>query len=218
MICIAHLDPEWVRAEVVAIQEEENKVTARLVDVGGYVQVSIDSLRQIRVDFVTIPFQATEVRLANVCPLSEEEGWTEEALNFFKILTQGHVLQANVIDYSRKDGVTLIHLYKLAEKNVRRKLPLMKCKVSVSTPVSLLPLQSHILINEELVTHGYAKWTEEAEQLSVEELSSLMAAADLAFSETTETETEGKDSPCPASSPEKSVGVVLEVAEESGET
>lgn len=77
---MANLDPHWVGAEVVAIQEEESKVTARLVHVGGYVQVSMDSLRQIPVDFVTIPFQGTEVRLANVCPLSEEEGWSEEEL------------------------------------------------------------------------------------------------------------------------------------------
>jgi A-kinase anchor protein 1 len=119
VICIAQINQdEWVRAEVVAVEDEKAEVTARLVDIGGYVDVPIESLRQIRVDFVTIPFQATECRLANLTPINEEEGWSEDALNFFKILCQGQVLQANVVGYSLKDNITLVHLYKLNENHV----------------------------------------------------------------------------------------------------
>ncbi len=94
------------------------------MDVGGYVQLGIDTLRQIRVDFVSIPFQATECRLANVAPINEKEGWSEEAVNFFKILALGHVLQASVVDYCAQNYITLIHLYKLDENHVRFKITL----------------------------------------------------------------------------------------------
>jgi len=142
VVCVAQMNEDWYRAEVVDLQEENAEVTgvtARLVDVGGYVQVPFDSLRQIRSDFITIPFQATECRLANVIPINEEEGWSQDAINFFKILVQGHVLHATVISYSVKDSITLIYLYKITES------------------------RSHIMINQELVTHGYAKWIEHPE-------------------------------------------------------
>lgn len=113
VICVTKVgESDWVRAEVLIIQEEKDQVTARLVDVGGYVQVPIDELRQIRADFVTIPFQSTECRLANIAPVNEKEGWSEEAVNFFKIICQGHVLQAHVVGYCNRDGTTLINLYK----------------------------------------------------------------------------------------------------------
>ncbi|CAL8137358.1 unnamed protein product [Orchesella dallaii] len=141
VICITKIGADdWVRAEVVAMHEEKDQVTARLVDVGGYVQVPIEGLRQIRVDFVTIPFQSTECRLANIAPANEEEGWSEEAVNFFKIICQGQVLQAHVVGYNNQDGSTFINLYKPNGNS------------------------THILINEELVTHNYAKWIDEIDQ------------------------------------------------------
>jgi len=115
-VCRLHED-DWYRAEVVTVNEEKDEVTARLVDVGGYVTVPIDDLRQIRVDFVTIPFQSTECRLANLVP-AEGSTWSTEALTQFKSLTSGNVLQAHVAGYSAKDGVTLIHLYKLNANQV----------------------------------------------------------------------------------------------------
>ncbi|ODN02613.1 KH domain-containing protein C56G2.1 [Orchesella cincta] len=141
VICVTKIGTDdWVRAEVVAMHEDKDQVTARLVDVGGYVQVPIEGLRQIRVDFVTIPFQSTECRLANIAPANEEEGWSEEAVNFFKIICQGQVLQAHVVGYCNQDGSTLINLYKPNGNS------------------------THILINEELVTHSYAKWVDELDQ------------------------------------------------------
>lgn len=113
VICVSKIGTgDWVRAEVVAVQEERDQVIAKLVDVGGYVQVPIDVLRQIRVDFVPIPFQATECRLANIAPINEKEGWSEEAVNFFKIICQGQILQAHVVGYCSRNGTTLINLYK----------------------------------------------------------------------------------------------------------
>jgi len=141
VICVTKIgSSDWVRAEVVIIHEEKDLVTAKLVDVGGYVQVPIDVLRQIRVDFVTIPFQATECRLANIAPVNEKEGWSEEAVNFFRIICQGQVLQAHVVGYCNRDGTTLINLYK-PNGNA-----------------------NHILINDQMVMHNYAKWVDELDQ------------------------------------------------------
>jgi len=142
VICVTRLrKDEWYRAEVVAVQDEKDQVTARLVDIGGYVQVPIDDLRQIRVDFVTIPFQATECRLAHVVPCNDEDGWSEEAINFFKVMTHGKVLQAQVVGYSSTDSSTLIYLYRLNANNTLT------------------------LINEELITHGYGHWINEVQQI-----------------------------------------------------
>lgn len=139
VICVTRIKKdEWVRAEVVAVQEDKDEVTARLVDVGGYIQVPIEDLRQIRVDFVSIPFQATECRLANLVPV-DENGWSEEALKFFKLLTQGQILSAYVVGYSPGDSTTLIHLYRPNADH------------------------SYTLINGELVSNGYARWVEETE-------------------------------------------------------
>ena len=111
-------DKDWVRAEVVAVHEDKDEVTVRLVDVGGYVPAKIEDLRQIRIDFVSIPFQATECRLANLVPIDESMGWSEEALTYFKYLTMGQILQAHVVGYSPGDSTALIHLYRLNSDQV----------------------------------------------------------------------------------------------------
>lgn len=49
---------------------EEYEVDICFVDYGGYSRVPASSLRQIRADFMTLPFQAIECLLANVAPAS----------------------------------------------------------------------------------------------------------------------------------------------------
>uniref|UniRef100_I3MVR5 A-kinase anchoring protein 1 n=1 Tax=Ictidomys tridecemlineatus TaxID=43179 RepID=I3MVR5_ICTTR len=71
VICAAPgADGAWWRAQVVASYEETNEVEIRYVDYGGYKRVKVDVLRQIRSDFVTLPFQGAEVLLDSVMPLS----------------------------------------------------------------------------------------------------------------------------------------------------
>lgn len=50
--------------------EEDFEVDICFVDYGGYSRVSASCLRQIRADFMTLPFQAIECLLANVGPVS----------------------------------------------------------------------------------------------------------------------------------------------------
>ncbi|TFJ95647.1 inosine-5-monophosphate dehydrogenase [Platysternon megacephalum] len=71
VICAAPgLEGAWWRAQVVDYFKDNNEVEIRYVDYGGYERVKIDTLRQIRSDFVTLPFQGAEVLLDNVVPLS----------------------------------------------------------------------------------------------------------------------------------------------------
>ena len=50
--------------------EEDYEVDICFVDYGGYSRVPASCLRQIRADFMTLPFQAIECLLANVAPQS----------------------------------------------------------------------------------------------------------------------------------------------------
>ncbi|KAG8002333.1 A-kinase anchor protein 1, partial [Nibea albiflora] len=62
VICAAPaVEGAWWRAQVITFYKETNEVEIRYVDYGGYDRVKIDSLRQIRSDFVTLPFQGAEV-------------------------------------------------------------------------------------------------------------------------------------------------------------
>lgn len=118
LICVVPLHDNWYRAEVHAVYEDQDEALIRLVDIGGFYKVGIDTLRQIRVDFATIPFQATDCRLANVIPINEEEGWSEEAVTFFRIISEGSSLQSTVVGHSHVDEISLVHLYKFAKDHV----------------------------------------------------------------------------------------------------
>ncbi|KAI5625707.1 A-kinase anchor protein 1, mitochondrial [Silurus asotus] len=70
VICAAPaVEGAWWRAQVISYYKDSNEVEIRYVDYGGYDRVKIDTLRQIRSDFVTLPFQGTEVLLDNIAPL-----------------------------------------------------------------------------------------------------------------------------------------------------
>jgi hypothetical protein len=82
-ICVAPAVGGWYRAQVVAVDEETDACDIKFVDYGGYSTVNSSVLRQIRGDFMTLPFQAVECYLANVTPL----GGTERLLDpAFKML------------------------------------------------------------------------------------------------------------------------------------
>ncbi|KAK3561019.1 hypothetical protein QTP86_023209, partial [Hemibagrus guttatus] len=95
VICAAPaVEGAWWRAQVISFYKESNEVEIRYVDYGGYDRVKIDTLRQIRSDFVTLPFQGTEVLLDNIAPLPGEEGFSAEANSALEEMTQGLPLLA----------------------------------------------------------------------------------------------------------------------------
>uniref|UniRef100_A0A665VV93 Tudor domain-containing protein n=1 Tax=Echeneis naucrates TaxID=173247 RepID=A0A665VV93_ECHNA len=96
VICAAPaVEGAWWRAQVITFYKETNEVEIRYVDYGGYDRVKIDSLRQIRSDFVTLPFQGAEVLLDNIAPLPVQ-----------------------VSNYDNNTGLPLVHLWNMVGDEV----------------------------------------------------------------------------------------------------
>ncbi|XP_067864510.1 A kinase (PRKA) anchor protein 1b [Heptranchias perlo] len=135
IICAAPaVDGAWWRAQVVAYFKETNEVEIRYVDYGGYEQVKIEALRQIRSDFVSLPFQGTEVLLDNIIPLPGEDHFSEEANTAMDEMTRGAALLAQVTGYDNS-GVPLIHIWSIVGDEV-------------------------LFLNRILVEKGHAQWME----------------------------------------------------------
>lgn len=132
VICAATIMNGWYRAQIVYVYESGEECDIKFVDYGGFSQVPVASLRQIRSDFMSLPFQASECYLANVLPQNEELSWTPEASAAFEELAQGQILQAVVVSYA-DDGIPYVELYRV--------------QGITST-----------FINQELVDLGVAKW------------------------------------------------------------
>ncbi|CAB3224592.1 unnamed protein product [Arctia plantaginis] len=137
-ICAAPTENNWYRAQVMSTSEENETSVVKLVDFGGYLTVDNDQLKQIRSDFMTLPFQATEAMLAFVKPANNESEWSGEALRIMAGLTAGQLLHAQVAGYDEA-GLPLVHLY-----------------------LTLHP-QQVIFLNRELVDRGLAEWDIPAE-------------------------------------------------------
>ncbi|XP_064323606.1 A-kinase anchor protein 1, mitochondrial isoform X1 [Phalacrocorax carbo] len=134
IICAAPgVDGAWLRAQVVSYFEETNEVELRYVDYGGYDKVKIDTLRQIRSDFLSLPFQGAEVLLDNVVPLPDEDHFSSEADAAVSELTRGAVLVAQVTNYDNATGLPLIQLWNLMGDEV-------------------------VSVNRTLVERGFAQW------------------------------------------------------------
>lgn len=135
VICAAPgVDGAWWRAQVVASYEDTNEVEIRYVDYGGYKRVKVDVLRQIRSDFVTLPFQGAEVLLDSVMPLSDDDHFSPEADAAMSEMTGNTALLAQVTNYSAT-GLPLIQLWSVVGDEV-------------------------VLINRLLVERGLAQWVD----------------------------------------------------------
>ncbi|XP_054989103.1 A-kinase anchor protein 1, mitochondrial [Sorex araneus] len=135
VICAAPgVDGAWWRAQVVASYEDTDEVEIRYVDYGGYKRVKVDVLRQIRSDFVTLPFQGAEVLLDSVMPLSDDDHFSPEADAAMSEMTGNTALLAQVTNYSAT-GLPLIQLWSVVGDEV-------------------------VLINRLLVERGLAQWVD----------------------------------------------------------
>ncbi|XP_021271308.1 A-kinase anchor protein 1, mitochondrial [Numida meleagris] len=136
IICAAPgLDGAWWRAQVVGYFKDSGEVEIRYVDYGGYERVKIDTLRQIRSDFVTLPFQGAEVLLDNVVPLPDEDHFSSEADAAVSEMTRGAALLAQVTNYDSATGLPLIQLWSMMGDEV-------------------------VSINRTLVERGFAQWVD----------------------------------------------------------
>ncbi|KAK3913942.1 A-kinase anchor protein 1, mitochondrial [Frankliniella fusca] len=157
-ICVAPAVDGWYRAQVVSSNEDSQTSEIKFVDYGGYMAVNNTVLRQIRQDFMTLPFQATECYLANIKPSGETGEWSLEALRIVEELTRGQMLLAQVYDYAA-DGVPLIYLYSSIN----------------SQPWMYDP--EVVLINQELVARGMADVDDSVVSSTSSEAGSLVIAA-----------------------------------------
>ncbi|XP_077422410.1 A kinase (PRKA) anchor protein 1b [Vanacampus margaritifer] len=119
VICAAPaVEGAWWRAQVITFYKESKEVEIRYVDYGGYERVKIDLLRQIRSDFVTLPFQGAEVLLDNVTPLPGEDRFSSEATSALEEMTRGVALLAQVSNYDNNTGLPLVHLWNIVGEEV----------------------------------------------------------------------------------------------------
>lgn len=119
VICAAPaVEGAWWRAQVITFYKETNEVEIRYVDYGGYDRVKIDSLRQIRSDFVTLPFQGAEVLLDNIAPLPGEDRFSADATSALEEMTRGVPLLAQVSNYDNNTGLPLVHLWNMVGEEV----------------------------------------------------------------------------------------------------
>ncbi|XP_070591362.1 A-kinase anchor protein 1, mitochondrial [Erythrolamprus reginae] len=125
----------WWRAQVIGYFKEVGEVEIRYVDYGGYERVKIDTLRQIRSDFVTLPFQGAEVLLDNVVPLPDDNQFSSEADTAVSEMTRGTPLLAQVTNYDSVTGLPLIQLWSMLGDEL-------------------------VSINRTLVERGFAQWVE----------------------------------------------------------
>uniref|UniRef100_A0A182NMW9 Tudor domain-containing protein n=1 Tax=Anopheles dirus TaxID=7168 RepID=A0A182NMW9_9DIPT len=133
-VCVAFVAGVWYRAQVVQHIAESNMVLVKYLDYGGYSMLPPQNLRQIRTDFISVPFQSIECVLSNIQPIDESQNtWSEEATELFRRLTSNAIMQAQVAGYTA-EGIPEIFLFSsIAKDNV-------------------------VFINKEMVARGYARW------------------------------------------------------------
>ncbi|XP_058020216.1 A-kinase anchor protein 1, mitochondrial [Ahaetulla prasina] len=136
VVCAAPgVEGAWWRAQVIGYFKDASEVEIRYVDYGGYERVKIDTLRQIRSDFVTLPFQGAEVLLDNVVPLPDDDHFSSEADTAVSEMTRGTPLLAQVTNYDSATGLPLIQLWSMIGDEL-------------------------VSINRTLVERGFAQWVE----------------------------------------------------------
>uniref|UniRef100_A0A2M4BHN3 Putativekinase anchor protein n=1 Tax=Anopheles marajoara TaxID=58244 RepID=A0A2M4BHN3_9DIPT len=133
-VCVACVAGNWYRAQVMQHDSETDQVLVKYLDYGGYSSLPVQSLRQIRKDFIAVPFQSIECVLSNIQPIDESQNsWSEDATDLFRRLTNGVIMQAQVAGYTA-EGLPEIYLYSsIAKDNV-------------------------VFINQEMVARGFARW------------------------------------------------------------
>lgn len=135
-VCVVFAAGVWYRAQIVQLDQDSNMVLVKYLDYGGFSLLPPQNLRQIRTDFITVPFQSVECVLSNIQPVDESQNtWSEEATELFRRLTSNTMMQAQVAGYTA-EGIPEIYLFSsIAKDNV-------------------------VFINKEMVARGYARWVD----------------------------------------------------------
>jgi len=127
IICAVQRD-DWYRAIVTNF--DQNNCVVRLLDYGSQMTVAKKDIRQVKRDFMSIPFQATECFLAHVQPINGV--WSPQSYEFLREITKNQILQAIVVSYTEQQ-VPLIELIKMQNNKL-------------------------VLINQEICANGFGIW------------------------------------------------------------
>jgi len=129
-ICVVSSSGYWYRCQVTSFDEVEDVCDIKYIDYGGYDTVQANQLKQIRTDFLSLPFQAIECHLANIVPTEEDS----VSAGILEELVSGQAVQARMIGLN-EDGVPMIHLYRACAGQT-------------------------VMVNKELVDRSCANWIE----------------------------------------------------------
>lgn len=133
-VCAAFSVDSWYRAMILSTDEESDTSYVKFLDYGGYAYVENALLRQIRGDFMLLPFQAAECFLSNIKPIGGDNAqWLDEAYTLVAEITKGAIVFTQVVEYTEDD------------------MPLVNCYVVIGP-------NQFIFLNQELVNNGFAEW------------------------------------------------------------
>ncbi|XP_017877636.1 A-kinase anchor protein 1, mitochondrial [Ceratina calcarata] len=113
MILVGKWYHRWVRVIVEQPDPQGEQHLVRLVDHGGYWFFSNAEMKKIRSDYLSLPFQAIEIFLANIQPKDGE--WTQEAYDVVAHMCYGIVGQAQIEGYINTN--TYVNLYLNIQKH-----------------------------------------------------------------------------------------------------
>jgi len=143
LVCVARCyNSKWYRVQVVRYDAAAETADVKFVDHGGYYNFPISDLKQIRSDYLALPFQALECYLGSVIPLDGRE-WSVESGEVLRQMVQGVIISGRMLGVN-EEGVPIVHLYGW---------------VNVDSSVSQHEQQPRLL-NRELVDRSVALWTE----------------------------------------------------------
>ena len=111
-VCVGCIDGHWYRLQIIENYPDDGSCLAKYLDYGGYCRLASTELRQIRTDFMTIPFQAIECMLADIKPkgkLNRSRGESSEGPprrfpDLLAILNRNFKFNFNSIQFSNAGG------------------------------------------------------------------------------------------------------------------
>jgi len=146
LVCAASWNQQWYRVQVVNYDPSGDSCNVRFLDYGGYYTFSSSDLKQIRTDFLALPFQALEVYLGNVIP-PDQNDWPLESAVVLEELVANQVISGRMLGVT-EDYIPIVHLYGWINVDGQ--------DASSNSQQSQQPR----LLNRELVDRGVAQWTE----------------------------------------------------------
>jgi len=110
LVCVSKLEDKYYRIQVVSYDISNDRCEVKFLDYGGYDNIDVSELWQIRQDFLNLPFQAVECYLSNVIPPPASDDWPFESIVHLEELTRGKNLSCREIGMS-EDSIPIVQLY-----------------------------------------------------------------------------------------------------------